>query len=83
VTAAAAFVGTDTATQGNWRGNYGVDGYSLAPASTALPAYAQLAVDGPAYTWAASTSDPRGLLLPTRTSESPPPGIRRSHSPSR
>lgn len=66
--AAASFVGTDTSTQGNWRGVYGAEGYTIAPSSTALPSYAQLSVNGPAYTWAASTTDPRALLLPTGTS---------------
>ena len=58
----AAFVGSDTATQGNWHGVYGADGYSVANDSQSLPAYASFALQGQAsYTWTASTTDPRAL----------------------
>jgi len=66
-TTSAAFVGSDAATQGNWKGLYGADGYSLSqdPAGPRPPAYAALAVGRNAdYTWAAATADPRGLLKP-------------------
>ena len=42
VPAAATFVGTDVATQGNWRGVYGADGYAIFNDSTSYPAYAQV-----------------------------------------
>ena len=58
----AAFVTTDTTTQGNWGGVYGGDGYSLVSDATSLPAYATLTAIGAAqWTWAASTSDVRAL----------------------
>ncbi|QEH31592.1 IPT/TIG domain protein [Aquisphaera giovannonii] len=65
-TAAAAFVGTDTTDQGNWRKAFGADGYNIAGDSGAanpkLPSYATLAVNGAStYVWAASTTDPRAL----------------------
>ncbi|QEH35757.1 hypothetical protein OJF2_43140 [Aquisphaera giovannonii] len=65
-TSSAAFVGTDTTDQGNWRKAFGVDGYDIAGDSGAanpkLPSYATLAVNGAsAYVWAASTTDPRAL----------------------
>ena len=62
--ATASFVKTDTVTQGNWMGAYGADGYSLAGAGQSLPTYDQaLSENAPAWTWAASTTDPRGLQL--------------------
>ena len=59
----AAFVKTDTATQGTWKGAYGVDGYGVANDSTAYPSYAQVSfVNQLSYTWAESTySDVRTL----------------------
>lgn len=64
-TGSATFVAADAATQGNWRGVYGGDGYTMAPAFTALPSYAKVTIGGPAYTWSSTTSDPRALLLPS------------------
>jgi subtilisin family serine protease len=60
--ASAAFIATDTGTQGNWIGTYGADGSSLVGDATSLPAYAALTSTGTTYTWAASTSDTRALL---------------------
>ena len=65
--ATAAFVATDTVTQGNWRGVYGAEGHAIAQSSTALPSFAQLSVNGPAYTWTAATTEPRALQLPSGT----------------
>ena len=44
--ASAAFVRTDTTTQGNWLGVYGSKGYGLANIAAALPSYAQVAWAG-------------------------------------
>lgn len=63
--AAVTFVGIDAATRGNWRGVYGAGGYSLAPSTSTMPSTAPLSVDGPSYTWTASTTEPRALQLPT------------------
>jgi len=61
-TATAAFTGEDTATQGTWRGVYGLDGYAIANDSQSVPSYASFAVQNQAnYTWAGNTSDPRAL----------------------
>jgi hypothetical protein len=58
----AQFVKVDTATQGNWRGVYGADGFMLANEGSSQPAYGAGAVSGNnAWTWAASTTDVRAL----------------------
>ena len=61
--AAASFVGTDLATQGNWKGRYGSDGYAVLSDSTSYPAYAEVTPTGKAdYVWAAQPdTDPRAL----------------------
>jgi len=60
--AVANFLLADTATQGNWHGVYGVDGYSIANDSQSIPSYASFAVQNQLnYTWASSTTDPRAL----------------------
>jgi len=61
-TASAAFVGTDAATQGSWKGVYGSDGYNVVNDAISYPAYAQVAPAGQSsYTWAATTTDVRAL----------------------
>jgi hypothetical protein len=58
----AAFAGADTTTQGSWKGVYGGDGYNVINDAVSYPAYAQVAPNGQSnYTWAASTTDVRGL----------------------
>ncbi|HKA00988.1 MAG TPA: hypothetical protein VKE70_30960, partial [Candidatus Solibacter sp.] len=62
VSGAAAFVKTDTATMGNWKSAYGVEGSTVINDSASNPAYVAPAVSGNSnYTWAASTTDSRGL----------------------
>ncbi len=62
INSAAAFLRSDTATEGNWHGAYGADGYSLAGDLQSIPAYASFAVRNQSnFTWAASTGDPRAL----------------------
>jgi uncharacterized protein (TIGR03437 family) len=62
LTATVSFVQTDTATQGNWKSAYGADGFNTVSDATSYPSYAQVATAGSSdFTWAASTSDPRGL----------------------
>jgi hypothetical protein len=62
----AQFVNTDTGTQGSWQGHYGGAGYNVVAAGSAsYPSYAAVTpVGNSAYTWAASTPDPRGLQKP-------------------
>jgi hypothetical protein len=58
----AAFVGTDTVTQGTWKGTYGGDGYAIANDSQSIPGYATFAVSNQLnYTWASVTTDGRAL----------------------
>ncbi len=58
----AAFATLDTATQGNWQGVYGPDGYSIANDSQSLPSYATFSVSNQSnYTWSSNTTDPRSL----------------------
>jgi len=60
--AVASFVRSDVATQGNWKGAYGADGYSLADNSQSIPAYVTFAVQNQStWIWSASMTDPRGL----------------------
>ncbi len=59
---AAAFVKTDTATQGTWKGVYGSDGYNVIGDLTSNPSYVTPIPSGQSsYTWSASTSDVRAL----------------------
>jgi uncharacterized delta-60 repeat protein len=65
--ATAAFVKTDTTTQGAWKGTYGNAGYDIAgdtsDGNPSLPAYvSSVSLSGnSSYTYQASTSDPRAL----------------------
>jgi hypothetical protein len=66
-TASAAFVGTDAATQGSWKGAYGADGYAIAAAAPEMapPAYAAVSVAGASeYVWSGSTTDVRAPQKP-------------------
>ena len=65
-TPTATYLATDMTTQGNWQGNYGVDGENVIGSGTAnYPAYAQVTVTGnTTNTWAASTTDVRALQQP-------------------
>jgi hypothetical protein len=56
------FIGVDAATQGNWQGKYGADGYAIANGTQALPSYAVFTpLNQSNYTWNANTTDPRAL----------------------
>jgi hypothetical protein len=69
VGATANFVGTDTTTQGSWHGVYGADGHSIPNDSQSIPSYAAFAINnGPTYTWASGTTDPRALQTGDDTS---------------
>ena len=67
--AAATFVKTDTTTQGTWMGTYGANGYNVVGATInnpSYPAYASVTASGyNTYTWAANTTDVRGLQNPS------------------
>src|SRR5689334_14970145 len=55
--ASASFLTTDTTTQGNWKGKYGAEGYSLVGDLTQNPSYVAPSSDGALYTWVTSTAD--------------------------
>jgi subtilisin family serine protease len=58
----AQFLTTNLATQGNWMGVYGADGYSIINESASLPSYVQMTQSGTLnFTWASSTTDVRAL----------------------
>jgi hypothetical protein len=60
--ASAAYAGSDSATQGNWKSAYGAEGYAIPNDATSAPSYASLALSGANLaTWADPTSDPRAL----------------------
>jgi RHS repeat-associated protein len=61
----AAFVRQDYATQGNWQGTYGADGYYINAVTPAPPAYGSVSFTNTNnFTWASSTSDVRALQQP-------------------
>jgi pseudomonalisin len=58
----AAFVKTDSTTQGDWQSSYGADGFNVLGDTALYPAYATVTPAGQSfYSWAASTSDVRAL----------------------
>jgi len=58
----ATFMGTDTTTQGNWKGVYGSDGYNVIGDTVAYPAYlTPIVTDESITSWIGSTTDIRGL----------------------
>jgi Chondroitinase B len=61
-TGSAAFLRTDTTTQGSWKSAYGKDGAAILGDSISYPSYVTVTPAGhAAWTWAASTSDGRAL----------------------
>jgi len=62
VQSSASFVTSDTVSEGNWQGKYGVDGFSIANGTQSLPAYASYTPQNAlSWTWAAGTTDVRAL----------------------
>ena len=62
---------TDTTTEGNWIGTYGVQGYDVLGDAASLPSYAIITPVGEtSATWTASTTDPRALENPGGTGRS-------------
>ena len=60
--AAAQFLQLDPATQGNWIGTYGAEGFHVINDTSSYPAYAQVTTSGQSsWTWAGSTSEVRAL----------------------
>jgi len=64
--ATAVFRQTDNATQGNWQGVYGADGYAVFEDSATYPSYSSVApADKLDYIWDAQPSSVRALQRPT------------------
>jgi hypothetical protein len=58
----AAFITTDTTTQGTWKGVYGADGEAINSDSAQYPGYSQVSFSGDAlFVWNQDTADPRAL----------------------
>jgi hypothetical protein len=61
-TASAAFVTTDTSTQGTWKGVYGSKGFAVNGDVTSFPSFAQATFNNAlSWTWNGSTSDSTAL----------------------
>ena len=70
VTGTVTFLKTDTVTQGNWRGNYGKDGYNVIGDPASNPSYVNPIPAGQsAYVWAGSSADPRVLQKPSNPTD--------------
>jgi hypothetical protein len=68
-TPAAVFVKSDTATQGNWKGVYGSDGFNIIDDTAQYPAYVTVNNGGaPTYEWTNSSTDVRALQEVSSTS---------------
>lgn len=68
----ASFLSTDSATQGNWIGKYGSDGYSLNSGPSTVPAYAQISFKSGLteiydYVVPDANANPQALQLPGST----------------
>src|SRR5262249_37196454 len=60
--ASAVFLKADTATEGNWKGIYGSQGYNVIENSANYPSYAKVSVSGNSnHVWTSSTTDKRAL----------------------
>jgi len=55
------FVGTDTATQGDWKNKYGNEGEIVAPASSSVPADISVNQSNQSWIWNDSTTDIRAI----------------------
>ena len=61
--ATAVYGGENAATQGNWIGVYGSNGYLIANGPAQVPTFGTVSVTGAMpYTWAPNTSDVRALI---------------------
>ena len=68
--ASATFVRTDTTTRGSWKGVYGADGFNVINDKASYPSYVTVTPSGYSlYTWAASTTDARGLQKSPSTTD--------------
>jgi hypothetical protein len=62
ITNIVTFIKTDSTTQGNWKGNYGADGYNIINDAVSYPSYAQVTPSNNlSFVWNSTTSDVRAL----------------------
>ena len=67
--ASASLVKSDSATEGNWLGAYGSQGYDVIGKPASIPSYATVTPAGQSTTtWATTTTDPRALQTPDGSS---------------
>jgi PKD repeat protein len=65
----AAFVGTDTTTEGNWIGAYGAAGYNVIGDTSSFPSYATVTASGQTlYTYVSNTTSTPALQRPENPS---------------
>ena len=68
--ATATFVKSDAATQGNWKGVYGNEGYNVVGNADSYPSYVQVSFSGRTdRVWAASTTETRAPLKAASTTD--------------
>ena len=76
-TATAAFIGDDNATEGNWIGTYGTQGYDIIGNAASLPSYATVTPSGQSsYTWRSDDRPARPFRTQAVRVASPPAGTR-------
>ena len=64
----ASYVGTNSTTQGTWKGAYGADGWAVAAVGTSNPAYGVVTPSGhSSWVWAAMTGAAQALQYPAGT----------------
>jgi hypothetical protein len=64
---AGAFIQPDTVTGGSWKGVYGNEGYWMAGAPAALPAYTTVTTPALQWIWSSQTTSPLALAVPEST----------------
>ena len=62
-TPSATFVRSDTGTSGNWKGNYGNEGFDVIGDTANIPAYASVQPSGYANGWGYVVTDTRALQM--------------------
>lgn len=62
-TGAASFVGTNTALQGNWLGNFGSEGHAIFGDGISLPGYVQMSDNALTHMWEEISTNPAALQL--------------------
>jgi hypothetical protein len=64
MSATAAFVNSDTKTEGSWEGVYGADGYNVIAGAVSYPSYATVSTTARSGSWTTTSTDPRALQVP-------------------